>query len=149
MNNYPSLWLKITCEQIYRKQITSRTWRDWLRLCQVPQYSREVGSKQALLLLTLAHLKRENPYKKITLLQIKLKLSSNSYAEVQLVEAMNNAYYTTARGKDLPEIILRITGKQVTLRTLYRWAQKQQVHLKAGETLSRPEVERWIQWATA
>lgn len=149
MNNYPSLWLKITCEQIYRKQITSRTWRDWLRLCQVPQYSREVGSKQALLLLTLAHLKRENPYKKITLLQIKLKLSSNSYAQVHLVEAMNNAYYTTARGRDLPEIILRITGKQVTLRTLYRWAKKQQVDLKAGETLSRPEVERWIQWATA
>ncbi|MEH2283510.1 MAG: hypothetical protein V7K90_19620 [Nostoc sp.] len=61
--------------------------------------------------------------------------------------AIYNACYTNAVGKDLPEIILRVTGKQVTLRTLYRWARKQQVTFKVSKRLSRPEVDQWIRWA--
>lgn len=149
MEKYPLDWLKTSCEQVYCHPIAERTWRKWLRLCQVPQYAREVVKEQAMWLLTLAYMKKLEPNKKFTLFQIKFKLSGNPFAELHLAEAIYNACYTNAVGKDLPEIILRVTGKQVTLRTLYRWARKQRVTFKVSKRLSRPEVEQWIRWAVA
>ncbi len=149
MEKYPLDWLKTSCEQVHCRPIAERTWRKWLRLCEVQQYAREVEKQQALWLLTLAYMKKLEPNKKFTLFQIKFKLSGNPYAELHLAEAIYNACFTNAVGKDLPEIILRVTGKQVTLRTLYRWAQKQRITFKLGKRLTRPEVEQWIRLAAA
>ncbi|MFK0731528.1 MAG: hypothetical protein ACIWVG_10260 [Gloeotrichia echinulata HAB0833] len=148
MEKYPLDWLKRSCEQVYCNTIAERTWRKWLRLCQVSQYAREVVKEQALWLLTLAYLKKEGkPNQKITLFQVKFKLS-NQLINTSLSAAIDNAFYTDVFGKDLPEIILRVTGKQISLRTLYRWAKKQRIILRASQKLTRPEVEQWIQWAT-
>ncbi|MEH2151710.1 hypothetical protein [Nostoc sp.] len=149
MEKYPLDWLKTSCEQVYCRTIAERTWRKWLRLCQVPQYAREVVKEQALWLLTLAYLKKPDPSKKVTLFQVKFKLAENEIVEFYLAEEIYNACYTNAIGKDLPEIILRVTGKQISLRTLYRRAKKRRVTLKASQKLTRPEVEQWIEWATA
>ncbi|MCG6138768.1 MAG: hypothetical protein MET45_29950 [Nostoc sp. LLA-1] len=149
MEKYPLDWVKISCENVYGRSITDRTWRNWLRVCQVLPYSREVDQKTALWLLTLAYMKKLQPCRKITLLQIKFKLKEKPLAELHLAEAIYDARFTNAKGKDLPEIILRVTGKQVTLRTIYRWAKKQQVAFQVGKRLTRPEVEQWIRWATA
>jgi hypothetical protein len=83
------------------------------------------------------------------LLQIKFKLQENPLFQLHIAEAIYDARFTNALGKDLPEIILRVTGRQVTVRTLYRWAQKQRVTFTLGKRLTRPEVEQWIQWAAA
>ncbi|WP_193199731.1 hypothetical protein [Nostoc sp. MG11] len=149
MDKYPLDWLKLSCEKVYCRSITDRTWRKWLRLCQVLPYSREIDTQKALWLLTLAYMKKLQPCQKITLLQIKFKLKENPLAELHLAEAIYDARFTNAKGRDLPEIILRVTGKQVALRTLYRWAQKQQVTFQVEKRLTRPEVEQWIRWATA
>ncbi|MBD2512915.1 hypothetical protein H6G91_38070 [Nostoc muscorum FACHB-395] len=146
---YPLDWLKLSCEKVYCCSITDRTWRKWLRLCQVPQYSREVETEKAIWLLTLAYMKKLKPCQKFTLLQIKFKLKENPFSELHIAEAIYDACFTNAKGADLPEIILRVTGRQVGLRTLYRWAQKQQVTFGVGKQLTRPEVEQWIRWATA
>lgn len=149
MEKYPLDWVKVSCEEVFCRSINERTWRNWLRLCQVQPYSREVDSEQTLWLLTLAYMKKPQPTKKITLLQIKFKLKEKPFTQLHLAEAIYNARFANAQGKDLPEIILRVTGRQVTLRTLYRWAQKQRVTFRCSKLLTRTEVEQWIQWATA
>lgn len=146
---YPLDWLKRSCEQVYSQTIAPRTWRKWLRLCQVEQYSREVNKEQGLWLLTLAYLKKqEKPNKKITLFQVKFQLS-NQLLHLYLSQAIDNTYYSDALGKDLPSIILRVTGKQISLRTLYRKAKQRQTTLKVSQKLSRQEIQQWIEWATA
>jgi hypothetical protein len=149
-NEYPIDWMKTACESVYRSAIADRTWRDWLRICEVAPYKKEVTKQQAVYLLTLARIKMESPRnKKVTLFHVKWKLRSEPLAEMQLHEAVTNAYYTNATGADLPEIILRCTGRKVNIRTLYRWAEKHRVAFTKGKRLSKPEVEQWLSWASA
>jgi hypothetical protein len=148
MNTYPLDWVRLAAHQVYGRPLGDRAWRKWLRVCQVPQWSREADTDQATLLLTLAYLKRQHPRKAIGIVHLKQQLKTGPVSEVWLKEQVEQAFYTQATGKDLPHLLRQVTGKRVTLRTLYRWARKHRLQFGASQPIPRSEIQRWIDIAS-
>ncbi|HEY9748374.1 MAG TPA: hypothetical protein V6C63_06840 [Allocoleopsis sp.] len=145
---YPLEWVKMAADQVYGSCLSERAWRKWLRICKVKPWSRSVGSEQATWLLTLAYLKKSYPRKSIGYVHVKQQLKSAPMPEYLLQEQIDNAFYAQATGKDLPDLIRQVTGRVVTLRTLYRWADKHKLQFGASKPIPKPEVQRWIDIAS-
>lgn len=145
---YPLEWVKMAAEQVYGSCLSDRGWRKWLRICQVKQWSRTVETTQATWLLTLAYLKKLYPRKRLGLVHVKQQLKLSPYTPVQLQEQVDQAFYAQATGKDLPNLIRQVTGRTVTTRTLYRWADKYKLTFGVSKPIPRPEVQKWIDIAS-
>lgn len=148
IKEYPLEWVKMAADQIYGSCLSDRAWRKWLRICKVKQWSRSVEMEQATYLLTLAYLKKSHPRKAIGFVHVKQQLKVTPYTHQQLQEQIDQAFYSQATGKDLPNLIRQVTGRVVTIRTLYRWADKYKLQFGAGKRIPKPEVQRWIDIAS-
>jgi hypothetical protein len=147
-NEYPLEWVKMASDQVYGACLSERAWRKWLRICKVKQWSRVVGVEQATYLLTLAYLKKSHPRKAIGYVHVKQQLKLTPYTHQQLQEQIDQAFYAQATGRDLPNLIRQVTGRKVTIRTLYRWAEKHKLQFGVSKPIPHPEVQRWIDIAS-
>lgn len=153
MKSLPIAWVKESCEAIAGKRIAERTWRDWLRICEVERHKREATPEQAAYLCALANLRRDRPRAKITLSHIKIKLTQWQLPMEAIADRCYECFYTQATGRDLPTIIRQVTGRTVSTRTLYRWANEHGLAFglskKAPVKIPRAEIQKWIDIAAA
>lgn len=145
---YPLEWVKMACDQVYGKNLSDRAWRKWLRICKVKAWSRSVEPEQATYLLTLAYLKKSHPRKAIGFVHVKQQLKVMPCSHKQLQEQIDQAFYAQAKGRDLPNLIRQVTGRVVTVRTLYRWADKYKLQFGVSKPIPKPEVQKWIDIAS-
>jgi hypothetical protein len=145
MTTYKLSDVKQVCEAIYDRPIVDRTWRKWKASLSLPKYVKEISQAQMEQLLTLANLKRSKPYDKVTLTQV-IKSKQATLKEFQ--EARNN--YTLylipdeCRGDSLPEVIRMVTGRQVSLKSLYRWGKMLNKHYSSNSNYTKDEVLLYI-----
>lgn len=140
----PLDWIKTACEAIYGSAIGDRTWRGWKRICEIDRYVREVGATQAAYLCTLAKLKRDRPNVRIGLFQIRMELTKLNKPVEAIASQVYECFYTTATGRDLPTIIRQVSGRTVSTRTLYRWAEKHNLQFRLSEKIPIEQIQVWI-----
>lgn len=143
---YPLEYIQRAATLIYGRNITSRTWRRWKRICKIGAHKRSVSYEQAVYVLTLAYLRRKYPRKLISIIQIKDQLKEKPFTQEQLQEALNFDNVPVL-GKELPNYLRQRTGRQVTLRTLYRWAQNYRLEFGASRYIPAEELNRWVNLA--
>lgn len=147
-NKYPTRWIKLAADQIIGKEVAPSTWRKWLRLFNVPAWERSLTTDQAILICTYAHLRKSKPNEQIGIIAVKHRLREVPLNAETLQEQIEQGLFINAKGKDLPRLIRQYTGKQVTLRTLYRWADKHKLEFGASKRLGRPEIKKWLELAS-
>lgn len=116
-------------ELCYGKPISDRTWRRWRHSIGIRCLDRHpittLTERQALWLAAYAHLKRLQPRGKHELRDAANFLNSDpkTHRMFYSIDITQNGFY----GRDLPAIIERMTGKKLSLRTVYRIAKKQNI----------------------
>ena len=140
----PLDWIKTACEAIYGRAIADRTWRGWKRICEIDGYQREASATQAAHLCTLAKLKRDRPNIQIGLFQIRMEMTRLERPVEAIASQVYDCFYTKATGRDLPTIIRQVTGRTVSTRTLYRWAEKHNLRFRLSEKIPRQQIQKWI-----
>lgn len=140
---YPIEFIKSACDRLRGKFIAPRTWTGYLRLCGIKRWAKLVTEAEAAYLLTLARLKKEQCNKQWTRFHI-LRELRNPTVRMQINQAIADVFHLEAYGRDLPVIIRQCCEVNVSLRTIYRWAEKHKIKFSAGEKLTRTEVERWL-----
>lgn len=148
IKEYPLEWVKMAAEQVYGVGVADRTWRKWLRICRIQAWSRNATIHEATLLLTLAYLKKAHPRKAIGYVHVKQQLKAAPISPYQLHEQIDEAFFSQATGRDLPNLIRQVTKKTVSIRTLYRWADKYKLRFGLRESIPRPEIQKWIDIAS-
>lgn len=145
---YFASWIKQAADQVYGKKIAHSTWRKWLRIFGVRSWERCLTSEQSVMLLTYAHLRKLHPNREMGVIAVKKYLQQLPNGHQSLKEQVDNALLMRVSGKELPHVIRQYTGKQVSLRTLYRWASKHQLDFAASKKIEPQQVTRWLEIAS-
>lgn len=140
----PLDWVLQACVAVYGKPLRERAWRNWKRTCEVKRHASECSQEQAAYLLTLAHIKRYKPRARIDLLQVKMTIAKQGQPIEAIASKIHENFYLDAFGRDLPEIVRQVTGRTISMRHLYRLAEKHKLRLRAGEKIPRAEIQKWI-----
>lgn len=142
---YPLDWVRTAARQIYSRELSDRTFRSWLRICNVKPYSREVTKKACVYILTLAYLKKDAPKASIGLVAIKQFIKQNRHQPDEwLVSELSEAFSSELKGNRLGVWLYHITGKKVSTRTLYRWAKQHSLTFGISQKIPKPEIDKWI-----
>lgn len=143
-------WLQAAAEHVYGKSITDRSFRKWLRICGIKPYSREVSKSDCKIILGLAFLKSQQPYKKFTRLDAMKLIISDRMLSQNLNEALGDSIVVERLpGKQAPTFIQRSTGRVVSVRTLYRWAKKHGLKFSAKTPVPRTTLDKFLEIAVA
>ncbi|MCC5640267.1 DNA-binding protein [Nostoc sp. CHAB 5844] len=141
---YSLSWVKTACEHILGKTISPRAWRNYLRICGIERYQRQVKLKECCYLLGLTYLKRQNPFKKYFLSDVSLLLIKEQQRLTKFGIDLENPDLPLL-GRDLPNYIYEQTGHKVTLRTLYRWSSKHRIPFSKLRTINQQELHKWLE----
>lgn len=128
MKTYTVKQARQMVELCYGKPISDRTWRRWRYSLGIRCNEHQVTSlteRQALWIAGYAYLKRLHPKVKHNLEDVVKILENDSRLHQMFygIDVTQNGFY----GRELPAIIQRMTGKQLSLRTFYRIAEKQNI----------------------
>lgn len=148
MNEYPLSWIRTAADQLYHRKVSDRAFRNWLRICKIQPWSRTVNKTQALHLLTMAYLKGQNPKASIGWVRLRQHLKSAPIPEEWLEIQVKQAMFATAKGRDLPQLIRQVTGRRVSIRTLYRWSKKYRLTFGVNEPIPKAELLQWFKIAS-
>jgi len=140
----PLDWVHQACVAVYGKPLRERAWRTWKRTCEVKRHASVCSQEEAAYLLTLAHIKRYKPRARIDLLQVKMAIAKQGQPIEAIASKIHENFYLDASGRDLPEIIRQVTGRTISMRHLYRLAEKHKLRLRAGEKIPRAEIQQWV-----
>lgn len=141
---YNLAWVKTACEHVLGKTISTRAWRNYLRICGIEPYKRSVRLKECCYLLGLTYLKRQNPFKKYSLSDVSLLLMKDKERLTKSGIDLENLEFPLL-GRDLPNYIYEQTGHKVTLRTLYRWSSKYRIPFSKLRTINQKELGKWLE----
>lgn len=144
---YPTDFVHQACSQIYGSEISERTLRRWKNICHIPAWARQLNRDQVHLLMTFAYLRSKYPKKELCYVDVKRQLLSKPLG-VLLLEPHLEASGEPLKGKDLPNFIYEVTKKRVTLRTLYRWANKYSLEFGAKRAIPDIQIEIWLNLAS-
>ena len=147
MNKYPLDYIKKAADFLYGSTVSDRAWRKWKRIFYVAAHQKNIDKDTAVMLLTLADLRLRNPRKKYTQVDVKHYLATANYNPNFLEETLDAALYSKVLGKQLPTLIRQVTGRKVTIRTIYRWSKSHRLEFKASKIIPRHEVEEWLKIA--
>lgn len=136
--------VKKAADFIYGSVLSDRAWRKWKRLLYIPRGSKTVDYDEAVCLLTFAYLRKAHPRTNYKKPDIKKYILSSPYTPESLKEKLDEAFKAKVLGKDLPVVIRQVTGRTVTLRTIYRWSKVYEMDFSASKVIPHQEVERWI-----
>ncbi|YAF99447.1 MAG: DNA-binding protein (plasmid) [Nodularia sp. CChRGM 3473] len=141
-------WVHSACEHVLGKNIRPRTWRNFLRICGIRQYQREVRLKECSYLLGLVYLKRQNPFKKYSLSDVSLLLRQDKQRLAKFGIDLEKFDFPLS-GRELPAYIYEQTSRKVSLRTLYRWASKYNLSFSVSKTITPQELKEWLEIGSA
>jgi hypothetical protein len=145
---YPMEWIKFGVDQFFGSEISPSGWRKWLRLIGVRPWKRTLSPQESIYLITYAHLRKKSPNKPIGLIAIKRHLQQIPYTPEMLAEQVEKGVFTPVTGRDMPTVIRQHTGKQVSLRTLYRWAEIHKLEFGVSKPMPKSEIQKWIDIAS-
>lgn len=140
--------IRNAANQIYGKEISPSAWRKWLRLFDVPRWSRTLTAQQSLFILTYAHLRKQNKIVEIGKKKVIEEIKKIPKSPEKLYECVDETLFQYARGRDLPCVIRQVTGRQVSLRTVYRWAEAHKLKFGANTVIDSKDVQRLIDIAS-
>jgi hypothetical protein len=140
--------VKQAADYLYKKTISDRTWRKWKKHLYIPKNAKTVIYDHAVCLLVFALLRREHPRTKYRITEIKNYLEEHPYTKEMLKEQMDEALKAQIVGKQLPTLIRQVTGRNVTLRTIYRWSKAHKLDFAASKVIPHKEVQKWIDIAS-
>lgn len=147
-DKYPVHWIRLAANQIYGSDVAYSTWRKWLRLFNVRPWVRDLTTEETVLILTYAHIRKFSPNKSVGVIDVKKHLKQQPYPVEKLKEQIEEALFIKATGRDLPILIRQYTGKNVTLRTLYRWAKKHQLDFGLNTPVCKLDLKKWLDIAS-
>ncbi|MDZ8066981.1 MAG: DNA-binding protein [Nostoc sp. DedQUE08] len=145
---YTLAWVKTACEHVLGKSISIRAWRKWLRICGVKQYARQVRLKECCYLLGLAYLKSQNLFKKYSLSDVSLLLKKDQERFAQFGIDLEEPDFPLS-GRELPNFIYDRTKRKISLRTVYRWAEKHSIPFSVSRIIPPQELIRWLELGNA
>lgn len=137
--------IKLVCESIYKRKISDRTWRRWKSLLALDKYSKFVSEQNMEQLLTLANMKRSQPYDKITLTDI-VKFKLQTLLDFQETRKNYTTFLLpdTCTGVEIPNIIKLVTGRKLSKKTLYRKSVNFIKPYSTNKNYSKNELEEYI-----
>lgn len=144
LDTYDIKAVKQAADYLYKSTISDRTWRKWKKHLYMPKNAKTVSYDHAVCLLVFALLRREHPRAKYRIKEIKDYLKEHPYTKEMLKEQMDEALKAEVLGKELPTVIRQVTGRNVTLRTIYRWSKVYKLDFAASKPIPPKEVQKWI-----
>lgn len=137
--------VRIVCEAIYKQKISDRTWRRWKAILVIDKYSKFISEQKLEQILTLANVKRSQPYDKVTLSDI---VKSKLKTLIDFQETRNN--YTNfllpdvCKGIEIPDVIKLVTGRKLSKKTLYRKSINFSKPYSTNKNYSKNELQEYI-----
>ena len=145
MIKYKLTKVKTVCEGIYGQKLSDRTWRKWRSQLGFDGYVKEISEAKMEQLLIYSYLKRIRPYDKITLLEI-------MEARADVLQCLRECCTThkphiipdQCRGTGILGLIEMVTGRSVSLATLYRWGEELGCKFSINAIYKKIEIESFI-----
>jgi hypothetical protein len=142
--NYRLCDVKIVCERIYGYSINPRTWIRWKNFLAISPRLKEINFDEMCRLLTYAKMKREKPYKQFTLLDV-MQSKGDFLKEMKDVNRNEKMFIPAmCKGKDLPSLIKSLTGRELSLRAMYRISEKVNMNYRINSLYTKNDIERLI-----
>lgn len=145
MKTYKLSDIKKVCETIYGRPIGDSTWRRWKQKLQFTPYETSVSESKMEQLLTLANMKRKNPYQQIILSEV-IKQKTDTLKTFSQTEQDYKLYLVpeTCKGKEIRDVIYMVTGRKLHRNSLYRYGLKVQIPFSANRKYRKDEVCKMI-----
>ena len=138
---YPIHTVKRACDTVFLRPINPRTFRNWKRKLGLKPYAEKLTELEAIHLLNLSYLTRISKTKRVTLGDVINFTDKHQEVQQELKQELSKA--VTCLGSELPKIIFDRTGRRVSARTLYRYADKAQLAFGLAKVYTQSEIKRW------
>ena len=144
------------CAVVYGRPFSDRVWRKWKNeILEFPAADPRVGQWftefQVKCLLVLAYLKRQNRWKHYTYEQVLVEMAKLRRNEEQwrflaaIAEAPKNTLLQPCYGRELPQVLERLTGCQINPRRLYRIAKRKGQEFSRAKQYSTKQINWWVE----
>jgi hypothetical protein len=143
------------CSLVYGRTITDRTWRNWKRACEISPADPRVGEWltefQVKCLLVLAYLKKGNrwnhySYEQVLVTMAKLRRTPEQAKFLQAIaEAPVNTLVQPCYGRELPQVLEKLTGCHINPRRLYNIAKRKGQKFSRAKQYNTRQINWWIE----
>lgn len=137
--------VKAVCEAIYGKKLKKRAWIYWKRKVLIQSHAREIDSNQLGRLITLANLKRKQPYKEFSIEYI-IEQKETALKEFYAKKYIYQEYLLPdeCNGSNLLGVINLTTGRDVSTKTLYRIGKRLNIPYSLNRIYKKNEMLAYI-----
>lgn len=116
---FTATWIKKVCEFVMGETVSDRTFRKWKAIVDVVEYKRDIQYGEALGLCAIAWLKRGNIFRPVNEHEIAQAMQTTT-ARHFIGDVLSGAISVGLKGKHLPNVIERYTGRRWSRASLYR-----------------------------
>lgn len=126
--------------------LSPETWARYRKLCGVPSKARQLTDREAFMLVVCAAMhkqgQRVDKWRLTAECDRRLEQCADSASKIQRMTA------STIKAVELPNFLRQLTGRSLSLRTLYRWGQNPAMPRFSLEAeYNAAQLQRWIQAA--
>lgn len=135
------------CYELYTRDFSPRTWYAWRQIAEVPKHERWLTEEQVANLFAIALLKKEQPLRRLTLLDIYIERKTRDWNEwlVTMAGLPPETLIAPCKGHELTETIRNLTGRKIAEPTLYEWGREVgMVRYSRMHEYTASQVAKWV-----